>query len=398
MDPARLQEILARKRAEEAAAPGGPALTEVEPFRVPAQTSELARDILDAAPARRLSGGELLVLFEEAALPDLAAAAHASRRLRADPEVATYLLEASVVTTGRAAGPGEGGAAADDREDRARLLSRDEVLVQCRTAAQAGGHRIRLHGSFHPGASIEFWVELLGTIRAEFTELRVHGLSPEEVQHAARTSGMATREALAHLRAAGLHGLAGDAGLLSDRVRALVTPDSRSSDDWLATMEEAHGVGLAGGLGMEFRHVETYPERVAHLIRSRESQDRTGGYREFVSRPMPDDHPRLEEWPEFRAQVEKHGQTAALDHLRTLAISRIALDNLPVIQSSCDLPGGTIGQLGLLHGASELLVTLPVTAAAPEDIAGRRALTPADLEALITGVGFRAMSRSQAGW
>jgi len=152
-------------------------------------------------------------------------------------------------------------------------------------------------------------------------------------------------------------------------------------------MEKAHHAGLPTTATMMFAHIESYAERVEHLLRVRESQDRTGGYTAFIPWTFQPHGTPMMQNPDIRRQVESHGYLGSVDYLRTLAISRIALDNVTNIQSSWVTQGKAVGQMTLYFGANDLgslMMEESVVSAAGVS----HPLTRDDLDAMITGAGF----------
>jgi cyclic dehypoxanthinyl futalosine synthase len=198
---------------------------------------------------------------------------------------------------------------------------------------------------------------------------------------------------LKRLQAAGLDSIpGGGAEILNERVRSIIAPKKTTAREWIEISEEAHYLGLPTTATMMFAHVETYPERVEHWLRLRESQDKTGGYTAFIPWTFQPDNTPLTRRPELMAQVRSRGYLGSLDYLRTLALSRIALDNFANIQSSWVTQGKSIGQLTLLYGANDLGSTMmeeSVVSAAGTT----HPLTQSDLDAMIRGAGFTPAQR-----
>ena len=394
MDPVRLAEVLARKEREAQLAAPQPALPPVEPIRLPSLSSDIAGAILAAAAERRLTGGELLLLFEEAALPDLARTAHALRLRRCDPEHVTYVVDRNVTYTNLCHVDCK--FCAFNRHvnhAEAYLLDQEEILAKCASVVAAGGTQILLQGGHHPKLRLEHYEQMLRGIKQSYPQIWIHGFSPNEIQHFARLNKLTSREVMLRLQAAGLDSIpGGGAEILNDRVRQILAPGKTSADEWIAIMEEAHDLGLPTTITMMFQHIETYPERVEHLLRARESQDRSGGYTAFIPWTFQPDNTPLMQEPELRECIEAHGYLGALDYLRTLAISRIALDNFANIQASWVTQGKAVGQLTLLHGANDLGSTMmeeSVVSAAGTS----HPLTRRDLDEMITGAGFAPARR-----
>ncbi len=361
---------------------------------VPRTSSAEALAILDDALERRLEGGELLLLFEEAALHDLGRTAHALRLRRADPDIVTYAIDRNVTYTNVcytdclfcAFNRHE-----DDAE--ALVLTREEIHAKVRSVVAAGGDQILLQGGHHPRLRIEDYEAMLADLKASFPALWIHGFSPPEIQHIAKASRLTTRETLKRLKAAGLDSVpGGGAEILSDRVRRILAPRKTSAADWIAIMEEAHSVGLRSTVTMMFGHLETLPERVEHLLRVRESQDRTGGYNAFICWTFQPNNTPLHAHPELMAQVRARGYQGSLDYLRTLAVARIALDNFRNLQASWVTQGKAVGQLTLFFGANDLGSTMmeeSVVSAAGTT----HQLNQDDLNEMARGAGFRPAVR-----
>jgi cyclic dehypoxanthinyl futalosine synthase len=351
-------------------------------------------EILAEAGRRRLTGGEILLLFEEAALPDLARVAHELRLERSDPETVTYVVDRNVTYTNlcytdclfcafnRHDGSGE-----------EYLLTTDEILAKVRTVVEAGGTQILMQGGHHPRLKLESYEELLAAIKGAHPQIWIHGFSPSEIAHFAKVSKVTVRTAIERLKEAGLDSIpGGGAEVLSDRVRQVLAPRKTTAAEWIEIMETAHFCGLPTTATMMFGHVETLPERVEHLLRVRESQDRTGGYTAFIPWTFQPGRTPLLEVPELRAQIEARGYEGSLEYLRTLAICRIALDNVRNIQASWVTQGKAIGQLTLLCGANDLGSTMmeeSVVSAAGTT----HPLTRRDLDEMIEGAGFRPAQR-----
>jgi cyclic dehypoxanthinyl futalosine synthase len=221
----------------------------------------------------------------------------------------------------------------------------------------------------------------------------IHGFSPSEILHFAQINRLPVRDVLKRLQAAGLDSIpGGGAEILSDRVRRILAPGKAMSGEWIGVMEEAHGLGLPTTVTMMFGHIETYAERVEHFLRVRESQDKTGGYTAFIPWTFQPDNTPLMDKPELRRIIESHGYTGSTDYLRTLAISRIALDNFANIQASWVTQGKAIGQLTLTNGANDLGSTMMEESVV--SAAGTvHALTRTDLDEMIVGAGFRPVIR-----
>lgn len=346
-----------------------------------AQAAELC---LRAAEGGRLTRAEIATLLAEADLHDLARAADTVRfRLHPDP-VVTYVVDRNInytnVCTSRCRF-----CAFWRPEDHAEayVLEYGTVLAKLAELADAGGTQVLMQGGLHPSLSLA-WIEgLLREMRAAFPAVDIHSLSPPEVVHYARQEGLSTRAVLKRLIGAGLSSLpGGGAEILADRVRSTISPGKCTAGEWLAVMREAHGLGLRTTATMVFGHLETLAERAEHLVRVRELQDETGGFTAFIAWSFQPGNTDLADVP----------RAGGHDYLRTLAVSRLALDNVPHIQASWVTQGAKVAQIALRFGADDLGGTMMeenVVAAA----GCRFAVDVEDLRRLTREAGFTLRQR-----
>jgi cyclic dehypoxanthinyl futalosine synthase len=256
------------------------------------------------------------------------------------------------------------------------LLSKAQLAHKIEETLALGGNQILLQGGLHPDLGIEFYEELFQWIKGSYP-IWIHGLSPAEVKHICRVSKLSTEDAVRRLVAAGLDSIpGGGAEVLSDRVRKIIGIDKGSTADWLEVMEVAHGQGLRTTATMMFGHVETLEERIDHLLHLRELQDRTGGFTAFIAWTFQ---------PENTAMAGD--ELTSFQYLRTLAVSRVMLDNFPSVQASWVTQGGKIGQVSLRFGANDfgsLMIEENVVSAAGAHFR----LTEAEIARNIQDAGF----------
>ena len=302
--------------------------------------------ILDKAVAgERLDEGEGLALFESHDLAALGRAADAVVRRRHPEPFRTYNVDRNINYTNVctssckfcAFSRVEG--AAD-----AYVLSTDELRQKIEETVSLGGNQILLQGGMHPRLGIEWYESLLEGIKREFPAVNIHGLSPTEIDHVASVSGLSIRETLIRLKRAGLGSLpGGGAEILVDRVRRQISPHKATADRWLAVCREWHALGGQGSATMMFGHVETLADRVEHLQRLRLLQDATGGFTAFIPWTFQPANTGLAERP----------KASAFEYLKTLAVSRLFLDNFANLQASWVTQGLAVGQLALRFGAND---------------------------------------------
>lgn len=263
-------------------------------------------------------------------------------------------------------------------ERGAYAMALDEVLSRARAA---GGDVTEFHlvGGLHPDLPYEYYRDIIVHLHHEFPEVHLQAYTAVEIAHFATISGMSTREVLADLRDAGLGSLpGGGAEIFADRVRRILCPDKLPGDDWLRIHGEAHEVGLKTNATMLYGHVETDEERVDHLRRLREQQDRTGGFQAFIPLLFHPEH----------TGVQRTRHPDGCDDLKNVAVPRLFLDNFPHVKSFWIMLGLKVAQVSLHFGADDLdgtvgeeRITHEAGATTPQSI------TREDLIALIREAG-----------
>jgi cyclic dehypoxanthinyl futalosine synthase len=211
------------------------------------------------------------------------------------------------------------------------------------TLAQ-NGTQILIQGGHHPKLSLQWYLDLLAHIKSRFPQINIHGFSPSEFTHFSEVFQLPLEEIISQFVKAGLGSIPGGGGeILVDRVRKRISPLKATSDDWLRVMDVAHRVGLNSSATMMFGHVETLDDRIEHLDRLRQQQDKTKGFTAFIGWTFQAEHTKL------RAPT-----AGPHEYLRTQALSRIYLDNFSNVQSSWVTQGPEIGQVALKYGANDL--------------------------------------------
>ena len=225
------------------------------------------------------------------------------------------------------------------------VLPRAELLSKVQETVELGGNQILMQGGLHPTYTLEWYEELLHDIRSNFPTVNVHGFSPPELHHFTKINKLPIRTVLERLRDAGLGSIpGGGAEILVDRVRSQITRGKVMTDDWLNVMRVWHELGGVSTVTMMFGHVETLAERVEHLDRVRQLQDETQGFTAFICWTFQPDNTDLSHIP----------PSGSFEYLKTQAVARLYLDNVPNIQSSWVTQGLKIGQLALAYGANDM--------------------------------------------
>ncbi len=223
------------------------------------------------------------------------------------------------------------------------VLSQGQIDQKIDELVAVGGNQILLQGGHHPKLGLEWYLDLLGHLRAKYPQVNVHGFSPPEFNHFADVFGMPLERVIEKFREAGLGSIpGGGAEILVDRVRQRIAPRKCNTEAWLRVMEIAHGMGLRSSATMMFGHVETVEDRMEHLRRLRDLQDRTGGFTAFICWTFQPENTLL--------KADKMGSH---EYLRMQALARIFLDNIPNVQSSWVTQGPAMGQVALQFGAND---------------------------------------------
>ncbi len=268
------------------------------------------------------------------------------------------------------------------------VLSNDEIFKKIEEAISLGGTQILMQGGLHPDLKIDYYVGLLRTIKDKFN-IHIHSFSPPEIMHISALNDLPSKEVLVLLKSAGLDTIpGGGAEILTDRCRDILSPGKCSAGEWLQVMREAHMLGIKSTATMMFGHVETQEERIVHLEKIRQLQDETGGFTAFIPWTFQPKNTALS----LSAGNVTDSKVGGFDYLRTLAVSRLFLDNIPNIQASWVTQGSKIAQLALKFGANDLGSTMieeNVVRAAGVDYR----LSKEEMISLIEDLGFEAMQR-----
>jgi cyclic dehypoxanthinyl futalosine synthase len=294
-----------------------------------------------------LTPQEALDLFNSDDLIGIGMAANEVRRAKTDPRVATYQIDRNINYTNfcteycsfcafyRPPGSKEG-----------YIQPLETIYEKIEEMLKLGGTGVLLQGGLHPDLKIDWYENMLRSIHERFPQVHLHCFSAPEILCIAEVSGLSIRETIIRLRDAGLQSIpGGGAEILDDEVRHRIARLKCKSEEWEAVHREAHKLGMRTTATMMFGCGEEYRHRVNHFERLRRIQEDSGGFTSFIP------------WifaPENTPLGKKVPETTAFDYLKTLAISRLYLDNIDHIQSSWLTPGIKICQVGLQFGADDV--------------------------------------------
>ena len=225
----------------------------------------------------------------------------------------------------------------------AYVLPMETILEKIKETVAAGGTQVMIQGGLHPELGLEYYLNMLSTIKEHYP-VAIHSFTATEILYMAQQAGKSVKDTLRELHAAGLDSLpGGGAEILVDRVRKIVSPKKIMTDDWLAVMEAAHEIGMESTATMVIGLGETLEERIEHMEKVRQLQEKTGGFRAFIT------------WTYQPGHTELGGKkTSSWEYLRTLALTRLYMENISHIQGSWVTQGESIGQITLAFGANDL--------------------------------------------
>ncbi len=277
----------------------------------------------------------------------LGMAAQQVRSQKNDPRIATYQIDRNINYTNfcteycsfcafyRPMGSQEG-----------YILPFEEICRKIDEMLELGGTGILLQGGLHADLKIEWYEDLLRSLRARYPQVHLHCFSAPEIINIAELSGLTLRDTIARLRDAGLASIpGGGAEILDDEVRRRISRLKCTADEWEQVHRTAHSLGLRTTATMMFGCGEELRHRVNHLERVRRLQEETGGFTSFIP------------WmfaPENTSLGKRVEQATAVDYLKVLAVSRLYLDNIDHIQTSWLTPGIKVCQVGLQFGADDV--------------------------------------------
>ena len=278
------------------------------------------------------------------------------------------------------------------RTEKGYILSVEEILKKTEEARDAGAVEVCVQGGYTPEVDMEFYLEIIESIKSNFPDLCIHALSPMEVNYAAELSGMSVEEAMSKLKKSGLDSLTGtSAEILSDRVRKIICPGKINTQQWIDTVKAAHKAGISTNSTIMYGHVETLEERLDHVFTIREIQKETGGISELIPMSfLPYNNPIGE-----KMLASGKFTSTGLEDLQLIAISRIILHtHVNNIQATWVKLGKKLAQVALQCGANDLGGTLMEDQISTASGGSHgEYVSPAEFEWMIKGAGRIPMQR-----
>ena len=270
-------------------------------------------------------------------------------------------------------------------EEGGFVLTLEEIGKKVRERLREPITEIHVVGGCHPDLPFSYYQDLVRTIKDIRPEVTVKAFTAVEVAHLAINEGLAISEVLLALKEAGVEALpGGGAEVFSNRVRQLLCPEKLGSNGWLEVAQKAHQLGMRSNATILYGHVESAAERVDHLLALREVQDETGGFITFIPLAFQSANTAISPLP----------QRTGFTDLKTIAISRLLLDNFAHVKAYWIMLGVKMAQTALYFGADDLDGTvMEERIGHMAGASSAEALTPEELETLIRAAGREPVQR-----
>ncbi len=236
-------------------------------------------------------------------------------------------------------------------KDSGYLMSVEEVLKKAEEAVKLGATELHIVGGHNPDVSLEYFEEMFRAIKNKFPKVIIKALTATEVHFLSEIEKVSVREVLSRLKDAGLQAMpGGGAEILDDSIRAKICPNKAKSDEWLKVMETAHKLGIKSNATMLFGHVEDLKHRALHLYKLWKLQEKTSGFLAFIPLVFHPANTKLEKIVKDR--------TDPVDILKTIAVSRIVLNNFKSVRAYWVMLGERLTSVALCYGANDVDGTL----------------------------------------
>ena len=348
---------------------------------------------------KRLTPEDAVILYRDASLHSLRSAANNKRKQMNGNEEVTYLIDRNINYTNICTincqfcsfyrPPGH---------EETYTQTIDEISQRVKELEQIDGVRILMQGGVNPDLGIDYYTNLLQSLRELHPTIDLDCFSPIEIEGIAEVAKLTTLEVLQHLKNAGMHGLpGGGAEMLVDEVRKDVSPKKGAPENWLRVMSEAQSLGLVTSATNVFGFGETIENRIEHMKRIRELQDESlvnfsNGFTSFIAWPVQLENNSYGKRNSGRNRIELGAGPS--EYLRHVAVSRLFFDNIEHIQASWPTMGLSIAQMALLGGADDAGSTMMeenvVSASGTEKIEA----SEIELQDAIVRAGFRPRRRN----
>ncbi|MEA3414542.1 MAG: aminofutalosine synthase MqnE [Thermodesulfobacteriota bacterium] len=273
----------------------------------------------------------------------------------------------------------------DKGENGAFTFSINDVRAKLLERIYEPVRELHVVGGLNPSLPFDYYIDLLKTIKEIRPNATIKAFTAVEIDYISRIAKLSLNETIVRLKNAGLSMTpGGGAEIMSSRVKKRLFPKKIDGKKWLEIMEKLHSAGIVSNATMLYGHIETIEERVDHLIKLRNLQDKTGGFSAFIPLAFHSKNTKLSQIP----------ATTAFDDLKSLATARLMLDNFDHIKAYWVMIGEKLAQVALFFGADDLdgtIIEEKITHMAGAKSA--KGLTREQIKHLISSAGFTPVER-----
>ena len=265
--------------------------------------------------------------------------------------------------------------------------SMEELEQIVRSYVGKGVTEVHIVGGVHPEHGLEYYCDMIRRVKAILPDVAVKAFTAIELAYMIRNAGLSIEQGLRMLIEAGMEAIpGGGAEIFDEKIRAEICPDKGSTAEWFEVHRTAHELGIKSNATMLYGHIESIEHRIDHLMRLRALQDQTSGLNAFI--PL--------KYRNFGNSMSEIGETTLLDDLRTLAMSRLILDNVPHIKAYWVMYGKQTTELALKFGADDVDGTIDdstkiYSMAGADDQKPR--MTIEEIRQMAERAGYRAVER-----
>src|SRR5436309_2620011 len=234
---------------------------------------------------------------------------------------------------------------ADLNDERAYVMNQAQILERAKSAHDRGATELHIVGGLHHKLPFSYYVDIVRWIKEAYPEIHIKAYTGVEIEFFAKIARLSIREVLQELVDAGLGSLpGGGAEIFHPEVREKICGAKASTETWLEVHRTAHRLGLHSNATMLYGHIDGPTHRIDHLLRLRALQDETGGFQTFIPLAFHPDNSRMDDLP----------KPSGVTDLKTMAISRLMLDNFPHIKAYWVMLGIKTAQVALAFGADDI--------------------------------------------
>ncbi len=266
-------------------------------------------------------------------------------------------------------------------------MTMEQIEDKARGYVGRGVTEVHIVGGVHPEHDIYYYCDMIRRVKAILPEAAVKAFTAIELSYMIRKAGLSVGDGLRLLIDAGMDAIpGGGAEIFDEEIRARICPDKGSTAEWFEVHRAAHEAGIKSNATMLYGHVESVAHRIDHLLRLRALQDETGGFNAFI--PL--------KYRNFGNSMSQIGEVAVTDDLRTLAMSRLVLDNVPHIKAYWVMYGKQTTEMALAFGADDIDGTIDdstkiYSMAGADDTRPRMSVD--EMREMVSRAGFRAVER-----